>query len=104
MMADISRDEVTSTCGEGYYLVNLGKQILSSWRFNLPRSNGPYPRPKAGTKYKVEIINLWEMTITEYPELFEATEVIDYRVYDKQHRDVRLPDMPYLLLRITKVE
>ena len=44
------------------------------------------------------------MTITEYPELFEATEVIDYRVYDKQHRDVRLPDMPYLLLRITKVE
>lgn len=104
MMADISRDEVTSTCGEGYYLVNLGKQIHSSWRFNLPRSNGPYPRPKTGTKYKVEIINLWEMTITEYPEFFEATEVIDYRVYDKQHRDVRLPDMPYLLLRITKVE
>ena len=103
MMADISRDEVTSTCGEGYYLVNMGKKIQSAWRFNLPRSNGRYPRPTAGTRYKVEIINLWEMTVTEYPVIFEATEVIDYRVFDKHHRDVRLPDAPYLVLRITKV-
>ncbi len=104
MMADISRDEVTSTCGEGYYLVNMGKTIQSAWRFNLPRSNGYYRRPTAGTKYKVEIINLWEMTVTEYPVVFEATEVVDYRVYDKFHRDVRLPDAPYLVLRITKIE
>lgn len=104
MMADISRDEVTTTCGEGYYFVNMGKNIQSSWRFNLPRSNGYYPRPTAGTKYKVDIINLWEMTITECPGTFEATETIDYRVYDKHHRDVRLPDAPYLLLRIRKVE
>lgn len=103
MMADISRDEVTSTCGEGYYLVNMGKKIQSAWRFNLPRSNGRYPRPTEGTRYKVEIINLWEMTVTEYPVIFEATEVIDYRVFDKHHRDVRLPDAPYLVLRITKV-
>ena len=44
------------------------------------------------------------MTIEECPTIFEATEKIDYRHYDTQHRLVALPETAYILLRITKVE
>ena len=43
-----------------------------------------------------------EMTITPYPVLFEATERLNYRHYDRLHREVQLPETPYLLLRIRK--
>ena len=29
---------------------------------------------------KVEIIDVWAMTVTEYPVIFETTEELDYRV------------------------
>ena len=101
-LADISRDEWTSTAGEGYYFVYLGQQIRRSWPFDLPASNSTFGRIKAGDKFRVEIINLWEMTITPYPTLFEATERLNYRHYDRLHREVQLPETPYLLLRIRK--
>ncbi len=103
-MADVSRDTQTSTAGDGYYYVYLGQSIQSSWRFNLPASNARYRRPQEGNRYRVDIIDLWAMTVTEVPEIYEATKVLNYRVYDRLHRDVRLPDTPYLLLRIRQVE
>ena len=102
-MADVSRDTKTSTAGDGYYYVWLGQSIQSSWRFNLPASNARYRRPQEGERYRVDIIDVWAMTVTEVPGVFETTKPIDYRLYDKHHRDVRLPDVPYLLLRIRRV-
>ena len=102
--ADISRDEQTSTAGEGYFFVYLGQEILRDWVFNLPDSNSRFKRIQEGDKFRVEIINLWDMTIEECPTIFEATERINYRHYDKQHRLVQLPETAYILLRIRKVE
>ncbi|MDR0812368.1 MAG: DUF5060 domain-containing protein [Paludibacter sp.] len=103
-MSDISRDFLTSTAGDGYFFINLGKQIQDSWLFNLPARNEIYKRPATGSHYKVDIINIWEMTITEYPETFEISAPSDHRVYDKNFKKVRLPDAPYILLRIREVE
>ena len=103
-MADVSRDTITATAGEGYYYVYLGQTVQSSWRFDLPDSNARYRRPKEGDRYEVEIFDLWRMTVEKVPGTFEATATINYRHYDKQHRDVPLPASPYLLLRIRKVE
>lgn len=102
--ADISRDEQTSTAGEGYFFVYFGQQIVRDWVFNLPDSNSHFKRIQKGDKFRVEVINLWDMTIEEYPTLFEATERINYRHYDTGHRVVQLPETPYVLLRIRKVE
>jgi hypothetical protein len=102
-MSDISRDFLTSTAGDGYYFINLGKQIQDSWLFNLPARNEIYKRPKPGSHYKVDIINVWEMTVTEYPDTFEISEPNDHRVYDKNMKKVRIPDAPYLLLRIKEI-
>jgi hypothetical protein len=103
-MADISRDFITSTAGNGYYFVSFGKEIKESWLFNLPSKNADYAKPGKGKRFKIEIIDLWNMTITEYPWIFETTEEIDYRIYDKDNKNVRLPDTPYIVLRITEIK
>lgn len=103
-MADISRDNVTTTAGDGYYFVNMGKEVRESWLFNLPVKNADYTKLGKGKRFKVEIINVWEMTITESPLVFETTAEIDYRVYDKDGKNIRLPETPYILLRITAVK
>ena len=36
--------------------------------------------------------------------IFETTEELDYRVFDIHHRGVRIPDAPYIVLRITEVK
>ena len=95
---------MTATAGEGYFFVYLGQQILRDWVFNLPDSNSHFKRIQEGDQFRVEVINLWDMTIEECPTIFEATERINYRHFDKGHRMVQLPETPYVLLRIRKVE
>ncbi len=106
-MADVSRDNITSTAGGGVYIIYFGNQICNSWLFNLPIRNAAaaygYKRPAKGTRFKVEIIDTWEMTIKTYPETFETSQETDYRVYDKDYKNVRLPLKPYIALRITEI-
>ncbi|RXP46881.1 DUF5060 domain-containing protein [Lutibacter sp. HS1-25] len=103
-MADISRDYKTASAGKGYYLIYLGKDIKESWLFNLPKKNGDGEKLKEGCKFKVEIIDTWDMTITDYPLTFETKAVDNYRFYDKNIKEVRLPLKPYIALRITQID
>lgn len=103
-LADLSRDNQTSTAGDSYYMVYFGRQMNSSWLFNLPAKNAQYEKPKPGTRYKVEIIDTWDMTIQSCPEIFTCSAVNDYRLYDKDFKKVQLPMKPYLALRITKID
>jgi len=102
-LADISRDHRTSTAGKGYYLVYFGKEMADSWQFNLPSKNAGYEKLKSGTRFKVEIIDTWEMTIQAVPQIFEISGINDYRHYDKELKRVRLPFKPYIALRITEI-
>jgi len=102
-MADISRDNRTVTAGKGYYIIYFGKEMNETWLFNLPAKNSKYEKPKPGTRYKVEIIDTWDMTIQTCPLTFETTEINDYRLYDKEMKKIRLPLKPYMALRITEI-
>ena len=102
-LADHNWDEYTSTAGAGYYLIYFGNEIRSEWTFDLPVKNNLYPRPQAGEKYRVEILDTWNMTVTEWPVEFETGAPGRYRITDKEGRGVRLPEMPYLMLRIKKI-
>jgi hypothetical protein len=102
--SDVSRDFKTATAGNGYYIVYFGKEMNDYWLFNLPQKNGQYDRLVSGKKFKVEIIDTWEMTITPVQELYETAPVNDYRLYDKDLKKVRLPLKPYLALRIAEVK
>lgn len=106
-MADVSRDMRTATGGNNYFIVYFGREMNEKWQFNLPVKNAGknygYKKPVQGTRFKVEIIDTYDMTITTYPETFEAAKDIDYRVYDKDMKFVRLPLKPYMALRITEI-
>jgi len=102
-LADISRDHRTATAGKGHYMVYFGNEINDNWLFSLPAKNAAYEKLKLGSRFKVEIIDSWEMTIHPVPQIFETGELNDYRFYDKELRRVRLPLKPYLALRITEI-
>jgi hypothetical protein len=102
--ADISRDFKTATAGNGYYIIYLGKEISETWTFNIPGKNAAFTRPTAGTKFKAEIIDTWDMSITPVNEIFELSEVRDYRLWDKAMKKIRLPQKPYLAIRLQKIE
>lgn len=102
-LCDSSWDPYVSIAGENYLMMYLGKKVQTEWVFDLPSRNPSYPRIQEGDRFKVEIIDTWNMTITECPTLFEV-EVGRYRAHDKENRSVKLPETPYLLLRITEVK
>lgn len=102
-LSDISRDNMTATAGNGYYMVYFGKQMNDSWLFNLPAKNGSFDKLSAGVRFKVEVIDTWNMTIQEWPEVFETSTEIDYRLYDRYLKKVRLPLKPYMALRVTAI-
>lgn len=103
-LSDVSRDNVTASAGEGYYLIYFGKQMNDSWLFNLPAKNGSFPKLTAGKKFKVDVIDTYDMTIHTSPLLFETAPENDYRLYDKDLKKVRLPLKPYIALRITEIK
>ncbi len=101
--SDGSRDFKTASGGNGHFIVYFGKEMNEYWYFNLPQRNGSFTRLTAGKKYKVEIIDTWDMTITPVTAVFETTPAEDYRLYDKDRKKIRLPAKPYIALRITEI-
>jgi hypothetical protein len=76
--------------------------MYDSWLFNLPAKNREFGKLKAGIKFKVEIIDTWEMTITPVQEIFETAEENDYRMYDKnQKKSDYLTN--HICIRITEI-
>ncbi|MEI6945930.1 DUF5060 domain-containing protein [Paraflavisolibacter sp. H34] len=82
-----------------YYLYYLGKETPKEWKFVLPDDE-----LKDGMRFKVEVIDTWNMTITPAKQLFEVKKLNNYQFVEKNGAKVKLPGKPYLALRITKVE
>jgi hypothetical protein len=101
--ADKSRDIQTAVAGKNYFIVYFGQSIVPEWTFNLPVRMASFGKIEPGTRYKVEIIDTWDMTIKSIPGIFESTAESDYRVYDKNQQKIRLPLKPYMALRITAI-
>jgi len=99
-MADEWKDEQTTQHDSTYYLVYFGKKLQSEWPFSLPKKNGC----AAGAKFKAEIVDTWNMTITPVADTFNLAEANDYRMLDTQNKKIRLPMKPYMALRLVKVQ
>ena len=97
-LADPWKDHKTATADSSYYLIYFGKEMKSEWAFSLPKKGGP----AAGTQFQVEIIDTWGMTIETLPQVFETGEPIEYHIFDKDRKTIRLPMTPYLALRISR--
>jgi len=81
-----------------YYLGYFNRQQPISWPFALFKTG-----LKDGMRFKVEVIDTWNMTITPVAGVFEIRKRDDYMYADKDGRSVTLPGRPYMALRIVRV-
>jgi len=103
-LADRSWDGMTAGCGDGTYLIYFGKETPKQWAFSLPCKNDRFYRLKGGEKFKVEIIDTWNMKRTDCSTEFEVKAGDVKRVVDKDAKKVKLPGKPYMMLKITMVK
>jgi hypothetical protein len=87
-----------------YYLVYLGKQTPTSWKFLLPKPPQGAGRPPAeGMQFTVEVLDTWNMTVKPVPGVFTLHKTDNYFYGDKAGRSVELPGKPYMAIRIKRV-
>jgi Domain of unknown function (DUF5060)/Domain of unknown function (DUF5605)/Protein of unknown function (DUF4038) len=87
-----------------YYLIYFGKDTPTSWRFQLPKPPLGKLQDGDGMKFKVEILDTWNMTITPVKGVFTLEKINNYYFGDKDGRSIRLPGKPYIALRIKRVD
>lgn len=81
-----------------YYLVYFGEQAPTAWPFVLYKS-----ALGDGLKFKVDVIDTWNMTITPVEGPFEIKKRDNYVFADKDGRSVPLPGKPYQAIRIRRI-
>jgi hypothetical protein len=81
-----------------YYLGYFGRQTPTSWPFALAK-----PGLVDGMRFRVEVIDTWNMTITPLQEVFEIGRHGLYAFVDRQGRSIDMPGRPYMALRIVRV-
>jgi hypothetical protein len=80
-----------------YYLGYLGREAFRAWPFELYKAG-----LANGMRFRVEVIDTWNMTITPVDGIFEVEERNNYVFADKEGRSVPLPARPYIALRIRR--
>lgn len=82
-----------------YYLIYFGKDTPTEWLFKLPKA-----MLVDGMKFKVDVIDTWDMTITPVDKTFEVKVMDGYSFDDKQQQKIKLPGKPYMALRIIRTD
>jgi hypothetical protein len=85
-----------------YYLIYFGKEQPTNWVFNLPKAN--LREMVEGLKFKIEIIDTWDMTVTPVEGIFTTKNKDGYNLKDAYDRSVTLPGKPYMALRLKRVK
>ncbi len=83
---------------EKHFLVYFGNEKPGKWKFFIPSKDVVM---KTGTKYKVEIIDTWNMTIDQVDATFIIGEKDQYGYPDSENRAIDLPDKKYIAIRLT---
>lgn len=85
-----------------YYLYYFGDEELDEWKFELPGFKMDAEVP-IGTKFKVDIIDTWNMTVTPAPDIYEVTDKDKYNCICRINPVVKLPGRKMMALRIKKI-
>jgi hypothetical protein len=80
-----------------YYLLYFGNEKPRSWPFKLYKEG-----LQDGMKFKVDVIDTWNMTITPVKGEFVVKKKDGYYSTDATGRVIKLPGKPYLALRIRR--
>lgn len=102
-LADESWDPMTSSAGPNTYFIYFGSERPKAWKFELPAKNDVWPRLKGNEKFKVDIIDTWNMTVNHYPGVFRVKAKSAKRMVDQDGKMVILLGKANILLRITRL-
>jgi hypothetical protein len=80
------------------YLGYFGRQAPTTWPFALFKAG-----LADGMKFKAEVIDTWNMTVTPVDGIFEIEKRDNYSFVDKNARVIALPGRAYMALRIVRV-
>lgn len=80
-----------------YYLIYFGHEAPTHWQFELPRQE-----LAAGMKFRVEILDTWNMTITPVEREFTVIADATYRYRAEGLPVIELPGRPFMALRIKR--
>lgn len=82
-----------------YYLGYFGVEKPTSWPFALFKTG-----LKDGMRFRAEVIDTWNMTVTPVDGVFDIVKRDDYTFADKAGRSIALPGRPYMAIRIVRVQ
>ena len=88
-------------------LVYFGKNSPGKWKFQLPRRSRDDAKELAGgMKFKVDVLDTWNMTVVPVDGEFEIRQPKkeDYTVYDTKDRTIELPNKSWLALRSRRAD
>ena len=80
-----------------YYLYYFSDEKPKTWAFVLPDDE-----LKKGMKFKADVIDTWNMTVTPVAGEFEIDSVGRYNALDKKRSVITLPGKPYMALLIRR--
>jgi len=83
-----------------FYIVYFGREKVKEWSLCIPRGGMDMP---PGSRFRVEVIDTWRMTIKPVKGIFETRKKDRYCYMAKKGGRIRLPGRPYMALRITRV-
>jgi hypothetical protein len=81
-----------------YYLIYFSRERPRQWLFELPRQG-----LVEGMKFRVEVLDTWNMTTKAVAGEFEIVADTTYRYHAKGRKKVKLPGRPWMALRIRRV-
>jgi hypothetical protein len=90
--------QIGGKAGE-YYLIYFGKEQPTNWLFELPK-----PKLGDGMKFKAEILDTWNMTVTPVPGVFSLHIKDNYTFNDTESRSIALPGRQWMALRLQRAE
>ena len=99
-LIDNWRNLNTSVSESGQILVYFGKETPKEWIVELPAKT----RFEDGTRLKIELVDTWNMTVTELKENYTTQTETRYVIGEATGKKVKLPGKPYMALLITKID
>ena len=87
-----------------YYLIYFGKQTPTNWEFQIPKPPLGKLQSADGMKFRVDVLDTWNMTATPAPGEFTLRKKDNYFYGDENGRTIELPGKPYVAIRIKRVD
>ncbi len=85
-----------------FYLFYFGFNKINNWRFELPAFKIA-DEIEIGTKFTIDIIDTWNMTIDTLEETFEVTEKEGYNFICNFNPTIEMPDKEMMAIRIRRI-